>query len=83
MPPWDPGSAGTRGGAALFDLKDGFYGGFTKWVYNKGLRILPLEANSVISPDACMASEKKLTQTRTRIELLDHNGCINSSSRFL
>ena len=44
MPPWDRGSAGTQGGAALFDLKEGFYGGFTKWVYNKGLRI-PLEAN--------------------------------------
>ena len=44
MPPWDSGSAGTRGGAALFDLKEAFYGGFTKWVYNKGLRIL-LEAN--------------------------------------
>ena len=34
MSPWDPGADGTEGGAALFDLKEGFYGGFTNRFYN-------------------------------------------------
>ena len=80
------GQLGRGGGAALFDLKEAFYGGFTKWVYNARVWEFFLKHQLIqwFHPTHVWLSEKKLAQTRTRIELLDHhNGCINSSSWFL